>query len=196
MARTEQQLNAEIRQQDIAYGTDRDTVLRAANGDLARGIRPATVDQLTAMSPQVSDAWNRLQVQQPEVAHQVATRLLSENAKETTGDAKTYGPGFFSVFQKIHAPDGDPNKVSDPAQLYSMVGQPDGLTMAGLAKAREEIQAKGTPDGEAETHMRTQFFKDAHGQITGTDDGLGSRTRRARTSTCGSWPARTSRSTR
>jgi hypothetical protein len=170
VARTEQQIGAVIRQQELSYAADRDTVLRATNGDLQKGIHPASVSELTQMGPQVSGAWDRLQQDQPEVAHDIATRLMTENAKGQ-GDSRTYGPAFYDVFNRIHAPDGDPNKITDPSQVFPMVGS--GLTMAGLSKVREELASKGTPDGEAESKMREQFFKTAHGAISGTDDGLG-----------------------
>lgn len=173
VARVTQQMDATIRQQDMNYKADSDMIWQAANGDLAKGTKPMTVDQLTATNPDVKAAWGRMQYQQPLVAHEVATRLLSENAQTNGGDTKTYGAGFISVFNRIHAADGDPNKISDPTQLYGMVGQPGGLTMSGLEKARGEINSKGTPDGEAESNMRNTFFKNAHAELTGADDGLG-----------------------
>lgn len=171
--RAQQQVSAVIRQQEVAYKADSDMVYQAANGDLATGTAPLTVDQLRSTNPAVAQAWDRLQAQQPQVAHEVATRLLTENARTNGGDAKTYGPAFSSVFNRIHAPDGDPNRITDQTQLYSMVGQPGGLTMSGLEKARQEISGKNTPDGEAESKMREQFFRNAHGALTGTNDGLG-----------------------
>jgi hypothetical protein len=171
VARTEQQMSGQIRQQQLGDAADKDTIFQAVNGSLTNGQRPTTVDQLTA-NPKVAQAWERLQQRQPEVANQIENTLLTENSRGG-GDARTYGPGFFQTFNRIHLPDGDPNKITDPAQLYGMVGQANGLTMAGLKQARDEMAAKGTPDGEAESHMRTEFFKDMHGQVTGTDDGLG-----------------------
>lgn len=173
-ARTSQQLNAVIRQQDLAYHADNDLVFRAVNGDLSKGTAPVTVDQLRATSPEVAAAWDRMQYQQPKEAREIATRLITENAKSNGGhDANTYGAGFYDVFNRIHAPDGSPNRITDPSQLYSMVGQPGGLTIAGLAKAREEIMGRRTPDGEAESAMRAQMFRNVHGMLTGTNDGLG-----------------------
>lgn len=173
MARVQQQMDASIRQQDISYKADNDTVYQAFNGDLSKGTRPISVDQLRATSPTVAQAWDRLQSQQPQVAHDIATKILSENAKNNGGDAKTYGAGYYDVFNRIHAADGDPSKINDSAALYGMVGQPGGLTMAGLEKARGEIAGKNTPDAEAESAQRSQFFRDAHAQITGSNEKLG-----------------------
>lgn len=174
VARTQQQLSSVIRQQDLAYHSDSDLVYRAVNGNLTNGTSPQTVDQLRAVSPDVAAAWDRMQAQQPEQARSVAMHLLPENAKANGGkDGSTYGPAFYDVFNRIHAPDGSPNRITDPSQLYPLVGQPGGLTMSGLEKAREEIMGRRTPDGEAESAMRTQMFRNIHGMLTGTNDGLG-----------------------
>ncbi len=170
VARTEQQLSATIRQQDLAYASDRDKVWQAANGDLSKGTAPLTVDQLRATSPDAAAAWDRLTAQQPEVAHEIATKILTENARAGGTDARTYGPEFYSVFNRVHAPAGSPNQITDPSQVYNLVG--NGLTMSGLEKIRSEIAGKNTPDGEAEAHMRAEFFKNAHAELTMTNDGL------------------------
>lgn len=173
VARVDQQMSAVIRQQELSYKADNDLVYQAVNGDLAKGTRPVSIDQMRATSPDVAAAWDRMQYQSPQAAHEIATRIITENAKNNGGDAHTYGAGYYNVFNAIHAPDGDPNKISDPTQLYKMVGAPGGLTMAGLEKARGEIAGKNTPDAEAESSMRAQFFRNAHGQITGSNEKLG-----------------------
>lgn len=173
VSRVQQQMDATIKQQSESYKADNDTVFQAMNGDLSKGTHPVTVDQLRAVSPEAAQAWDRLQAQQPQVAHEIATRLISENAKADGSDAKTYGAGFGSVFQRIHAADNDPQKITDPTQLYSMVGTPGGLTMSGLEKARAEIAGKNTPDGEAEGTMRKTLFATAKQTLTGTNDVMG-----------------------
>ena len=171
-SRAEAQIRQVISTQEMAYKADNDTVLTALNGNLSTGQHPTTIEQLTA-DPNVAGAWNRMQTQQPEAAHQIATRLLTENARQSPADVKTLGSGFDGVFQRIHAAPDDPNRITDQAQLYSMVGQPNGLTMEGLARARTEISGRNTPDGEAEAAMRGQMFKTAHGEISGANDLLG-----------------------
>ena len=171
VSRTQQRMGEAIQQQTLSYKADNDLVFQAANGDLSRGTAPTSVDALAQTNPQVAAAWARMQVQQPQVAHEIATRVLTANARPESGDAKTLGPAFYDVFNAINAPNGSPTKITDPAQLYSMLGH--GLTMAGMDKARREIAGKNTPDGEAESAMRVQFFKSAKGEISGADDGLG-----------------------
>lgn len=87
-------------------------------------------------------------------------------------DDKTYGPAFMSAYQRIHAPDGSPDKITDPSMLYPMVGQKDGLTIHGVDKLVAEINSRKTPEGVAESEMRKQFFSTAKSQISGSDEGL------------------------
>ena len=82
-------------------------------------------------------------------------------------DVKTYGPGFYTLYQQVHAPQGDPNRITDPAQLYSHVGPNGDLTVSGVEKLSQEIQARRTPEGESESEMKKAFFANAHNQITG-----------------------------
>ena len=128
---------------------------------------PTNLDQLLA-NPAAKAAWAS---STPETQRQVLGVL--ERGSGPTGDAKTLGPAFSNTFQRIHLPDGDPNRITDASQLYPMVNQPGGLTMDGLAKARTEIAGKGTVDGEAESAMRVQFFKNARDQISQANDTLG-----------------------
>lgn len=88
-------------------------------------------------------------------------------------DSATYGPGWWETFQAIHAPVGDPGRITDPSQLYRIAGAHGALTMAGVDRGIKEIEAKKTPDGEAETSMKKQFFEHvARPQITFTNEEL------------------------
>jgi hypothetical protein len=92
--------------------------------------------------------------------------------QDAATDAKTYGPGFWQAFQAVHAPDGDPRKITDPAQLYLRAGPDGDLTAAGVNRLAAEIQSKATPEGEAESAMKKAFLEYARGQITGSIEGL------------------------
>lgn len=99
---------------------------------------------------------------------EAAKRVLGDDAKAD----KTYGPAFMNVYQRIHMPDGAPEKITDPSSLYQMVGQKDGLTVAGVDKLVSEINSRKTPEGVAEAEMKRQFLQTAKGQISGSDEGL------------------------
>jgi hypothetical protein len=85
---------------------------------------------------------------------------------------KTYGPAFMDIYQRVHLPDGSPEKITDPAMLYPMVGKQGGLTVAGVDKLHAEINSRRTPEGVAEAEMKKQFLMTAKGQISGSDEGL------------------------
>lgn len=96
--------------------------------------------------------------------------IQSENESGANKDAKTYGSAFDTIYHRVNAPDGSPDKITDATQLYPLVGK--GLTVSGVDKLRSEIEGKRTPEGEAESQMKNQFFKNARGEITGSDEGL------------------------
>jgi len=95
-------------------------------------------------------------------------RLADANSKAD----KTYGAGFYDAYQKVHAPDGTPGKITDPAELYSRVGPKGDLTVAGVDKLVTEIQNKKTPEGDADAAIQKQFFANAKAKISGQDEGL------------------------
>lgn len=97
-----------------------------------------------------------------------AKAALGDDAKAD----KTYGSAFMNVYQRIHMPDGALEKITDPSSLYSLVGQKDGLTVAGVDKLVTEINSRKTPEGVAEAEMKRQFLQTAKGQISGSDEGL------------------------
>jgi hypothetical protein len=101
-------------------------------------------------------------------------RMISA-AGRALGDSKedkTYGKGFYQAYQMVHAPDGTPGKITNPSILYERVGPNGDLTVHGVDKLVSEINARKTPEGVAESEMRSQFLKTARSQISGTDEGL------------------------
>lgn len=172
VSRVSQRMSAEIHQQELSYKADQNLVQQAFNGDLSKTKRPTSVDQMVAISPAVKAAWERLQINNPQAALAIETRIMSANAKQSDHDTKTYGTGFYDLFRKIHAGADDPERITDPTKLYEHVGENGDLTISGLEKLTSEIQSRRSPDGVAEAEMKTQFLKNARAQITGTDEGL------------------------
>ena len=171
VAKTEQLLNNVIRQQELTYKADENTVQRALLPTAQRPA-PTSVEQLINVSPEVKAAWERMQVNSPLAAEHIESRILTANSREGGHDAKTYGAGFYDLFQRVHAAEGDPMRITDPTQLYSHIGPNGDLTVSGLDKLTGEIQGRRTPEGVAENEMKLQFLRNARGQITGTDEGL------------------------
>ena len=118
-----------------------------------------TLDQIMA-APMTREAKERM-----------VTQLEHVTGKEDKAD-KTYGTAFYDLYRRIHLPDNDPNRLTDPGELYGHVGPRGDLTVAGVDKLFTEIQGRKTPEGVAESEMKSQFLKNARAQITGTDEGL------------------------
>ena len=110
----------------------------------------------------------------PLLTKEAKEKLFTVKASATGGDKgeKTYGPGFYETYQRVHAADNDPNRITDPASLYARVGPNGDLTVAGVDKLVTEIQGRKTPEGVSEGEMKAQFFKTAKAQISGSDEGL------------------------
>jgi muramidase (phage lysozyme) len=104
-----------------------------------------------------------------------AKERMTEQFERATGAEKaerTYGSGFYDLYRRVHAPEGDPDRITDASQLYGHVGPQGDLTVAGVDKLNSEIQGRKTPEGAAESEMKKQFLANARAQITGTDEGL------------------------
>jgi hypothetical protein len=103
-------------------------------------------------------------------------RLINIAGDPGQKDSKTYGAGFEQAFADIHAPPGNPDRITDPNQLYNRLGRnadpAKQLTMAGVEKLREEIERRKSPEGTAESEMKKQFLSNAKGQISGSNEGL------------------------
>lgn len=115
------------------------------------------------------EIWN-----DPQLTLAAKEKLFNVKQATTGGEKadKTYGPGFYKLYQQVHARDDDPNRLTDPASLYSHVGPNGDLTVAGVDKLVSEIQGRKTPEGVSEGEMKSQFFKMAKSQISGSDEGL------------------------
>jgi lysozyme len=95
------------------------------------------------------------------LTREAVERLIAHLGKGDTGEhaERTYGPGFFDAYKQVHAPPGDPGRITDPSQLYGMVGPHGSLTIAGVDKLVSEIAARRTPEGEAESAMKKEFLE-------------------------------------
>lgn len=91
----------------------------------------------------------------------------------TTKDMREYGKGFYDLFNAVHAPNDDPNKINSLADLQKHIGQNGDLTIAGYDKLSKELEGKNTPEGDSEGIMKKQFLANAKQQISGKDETLG-----------------------
>jgi hypothetical protein len=111
----------------------------------------------------------------PNLTREASERLLTKAQHALGGDKsdKTYGKGFYDAYQMVHAPDGTPGKITDPAELYKRVGQNGDLTVQGVDKLITEIQSRKTPEGGADAEIQKQFFSAVKGKISGKNSLLG-----------------------
>lgn len=111
----------------------------------------------------------------PTMTREAKERMVEQLERVRGTDTKaekTYGDGFYDLYRRVHLPDSDPQRITDPGELYGHVGPNGDLTVAGVDKLVAEINGKKTPEGEAEGEIKKQFLANARAQITGTDEGL------------------------
>lgn len=157
-------LSQTITQQHAQYEVDVHTVEQA----FASNHPPVTEDELNATSPQVALAWNRMQIDSPYQAAAVQNRF----AAAAKGQAKTYGSEFNTMLGRVLAPVGDPNRITNPAQLWPYVqpGEHGALTNTGASVLSDVMTRRQGPQGEADTALMRNFLANAHHMINPIQD--------------------------
>lgn len=123
------------------------------------GPKPLTVEQLLA-SRGAREAWTLTDPQQ----QRGILALLDHNARAAQGipmkaDAKVEE----ALFQRIHLPDNDPNKIRLPGQLTPFFGK--GLNQSAYDWLKKEIDDLQTPDGQRLAEVRKQTIESFKGQF-------------------------------
>lgn len=77
---------------------------------------------------------------------------------------KTDPDTMITLFNRIHLPDGDPNKLTDENELNNYLGK--GLSLTDLNHLRDEAQGKQTEQGRIENDMRNRVIEIAKGKLT------------------------------
>ncbi len=100
--------------------------------------------------------------------------ILDPDKKETmirVMEARLKEPGhpnaknLSDVFQRIHAADDDPNRITQDSQLNDIYVK-GGMTFEQLRKARSELQGKGTIAGQQESDQKRELIRAARGALT------------------------------
>ena len=82
-------------------------------------------------------------------------------------DLKTYGNAFYQLLQGVHAAQGDPNRITDPSQIWSHVGQNGDISLAGADRLLSEMNGKkSSPEGEADAKMKAGALSYAKNEIS------------------------------
>ena len=79
------------------------------------------------------------------------------------GEAKTNPTVFDDLFNRIHAPDGDPQRITDDRALLPYMG--NGVSFDDINKLRGELKGKNTPDGATQAELKKNLFAMAKKQI-------------------------------
>lgn len=98
---------------------------------------------------------------------------LMKAANQPEERLKTDPATMISLFNRIHLPDGDPNKITDENYLNQFAG--NGVSFPDLNRLRDEFQGKGTAAGQVETDLKRQLFEIAKGKLTKTNPMVGFR---------------------
>lgn len=88
--------------------------------------------------------------------------MLERNVKQAK--IKTDPGTMANLFDRIHLPDDDPNKIWDENDLNTHFGK--GLDMTSLNQLRAEIQGKRTTDGKIEADLKKGLLNTAKSQLT------------------------------
>lgn len=169
-ARVEQKLNDTIRQQELSYKADDDLAYKAASGVLTKGQIPTSMDAMRAISPEVAASLDNMAQHNPTAFTNLYTKVASANSR---GAALGYGSEFYSLYQHVMAPTGEPTRLTDASKLYGLIhpeaGENSPLTNTGLAVLKGLIEKRGTPEGDALATAERNFFQQIRPQLTGSN---------------------------
>lgn len=157
-----------------AAGVDEKQARERQNAQIKAASDARELDVFKDIHSEAPTLTGRQILNDPVLTKDAKEKLFNIKTTQGGGDKadKTYGPGFYKLYQQVHAADNDPNRVTDPTSLYAHVGPTGDLTVAGVDKLVAEIQGRKTPEGVSEGEMKSQFFKTAKAQISGSDEGL------------------------
>lgn len=106
-------------------------------------------------------------LQSPDLDYSAKKDLLHVLDQHARDKLKSDPEIYTSILERIHAPDGDPDKISDPSVLL----RTPGLSLNDMNKLRREITK--TPEGQIESQLKKTFMDSAKKQLTGSNPLLG-----------------------
>ena len=158
-------LGNELRQFELQRDLDAQKADQAASGYSKQlVIDPTKVDPVAIMNdPNFPASQWRLRASLAEAAGKAQDDYLSKTTR-------AYGPGFYAAYQAVHAPDGDPTRITDPQQLYARAGPGGDLSIAGVDKLRSDLAARGTPGAVAASKIQAGVMAYAKQELSFADD--------------------------
>ena len=120
-ARTKQHMDATIKAEAAQNSVDVSTVLRGLNGDFTKGVPPSTIDDLVNSSPDVKNAWNSMQQNNPAKVHDIETQMVG---KDTVNNSPNGYDAIKSVADNAKDQSVSPEKME--SYLHQKIGRKDG----------------------------------------------------------------------
>lgn len=103
-------------------------------------------------------------INNPNLSYEDKKNMLDGLHSDLTGQGKT-DPGVENaMFARIHAPLDDPNRITSESQIWASVGK--GISVNTAKELRDELQKRGTPQGELENQQLSDFLKAGKSQIS------------------------------
>lgn len=98
-------------------------------------------------------------------------QMLGMIKTSQSGELKTDPNTYVNLFNRIHLPDGDPNKITDETQLNKFFG--NGISHSTLMELRQEVEGRKTEEGAAEAELKKNFVNMAKDSLTKANPMLG-----------------------
>lgn len=98
---------------------------------------------------------------------------MLERANKGGKALETNSHTMISLFNRIHLPDGDPQKIVDENELNEYFGR--GLSFADLNKLRDEMQGANTEEGKIEASLKKQTMEFAKSKLSKANPLMGIR---------------------
>lgn len=90
--------------------------------------------------------------------------MLDAHERASAKPIKTDPTLFTALWDRIHLPDDDPNRLRNENDLNPYMGR--GLTVDNVNQLRAEIQGKRTPEGEEQAALKKGLIEIARGKLT------------------------------
>ena len=93
----------------------------------------------------------------------IVRRSGQSDVDQATG---TYGPGFWSNYQRITAAPGDPQRITDQSAIISQAGPGGDLTLAGVKELNQTLAAMKRPEAAGDQKMQAGALTYAKHQLS------------------------------
>lgn len=103
-------------------------------------------------------------VSNPNLSFEDKKNMLDALHSDVMGQGKDDAGAVNSAFAAIHAPADDPNRITSESQIWGMIGH--GISVNTAKELRDELQKRGTPQGEMENKQLSDFLAAGKSQIS------------------------------